>query len=55
MLDGNFTGSLSRLWIYYQERALEGVLGHGDTGARGSDAYRIAAELGVPPEGSSLI
>lgn len=50
MLDGNFTGPLSRLWIYYQERALEGALGDGDAGARGSDAYRVAAEVGLPPE-----
>lgn len=49
-LDGNLTGPLSRLWIYYQERSLEGVLGEGDTGARGSDAFAVASKIGIPAE-----
>jgi C1A family cysteine protease len=50
MLDGNFTGPLSRLWIYYQERKLEGVLEQGDTGARGYDAFSVARQVGIPAE-----
>ena len=50
MLDGNFTGRLARLWIYYQERRLEGVLDEGDTGARGSDAFVVARQIGIPAE-----
>ena len=50
MLDGFNNGPLSRLWIYYQERKLEGVLGNGDTGARGSDAFAVARNTGIPSE-----
>jgi C1A family cysteine protease len=49
-LDGHDPGHLSRLWIYYQERKLEGVLGQGDTGAFGHDAFIAASSVGVPPE-----
>ena len=49
-LDGHKIGRLSRLWIYYQERRIEGSLGQGDTGAYGSDAFRAAATVGVPSE-----
>ena len=49
-LDGIDTGPLSRLWIYYRERMLEDTLGRGDCGARGFDAFQVAAEVGVPPE-----
>jgi C1A family cysteine protease len=50
MLDGNLSGPLARLWIYYQERKLEGTLGQGDTGARGSDAFKVATQIGIPAE-----
>jgi C1A family cysteine protease len=50
ILDGVDPGPLSRLWIYYNERWIEGVLDQGDTGARGSDAFRVASEIGIPPE-----
>ena len=50
MLDGNLTGSLSRLWVYYYERQIEGALGKGDTGARGLDAFKVASEVGIPAE-----
>jgi C1A family cysteine protease len=47
--DGKDCGELSRLWIYYFERALEHTLGQGDTGATGHDAYRVALH-GIPAE-----
>ncbi len=50
MLDGQNPGLLARLWVYYQERKLEGSLGRGDTGAMGSDAFKVATALGIPPE-----
>lgn len=50
MLDGHDCGLLSRLWIYYYERSLEAELGQGDTGAIGSDAFKVAATVGVPKE-----
>lgn len=50
MLDGADPGLLARLWIYWQERAKEGSLGQGDTGAFGSDAFWVASHIGVPPE-----
>jgi C1A family cysteine protease len=50
MLDGNFTGPLARLWIYYQERRLDDTLGDGDAGARGSDAFKVAQHIGIPSE-----
>lgn len=50
ILDGQNPGGLSRLWIYFQERKLEGELGQGDTGAIGSDAFKVASTIGIPPE-----
>lgn len=47
--DGADCGPLSRLWIYYYERAIEGTLGQGDTGAYGHDAFKVAAH-GIPDE-----
>ena len=49
-LDGRTTGRLSRLWIYYYERAIEGSLGQGDTGAFGSDAFKVASIDGICAE-----
>jgi hypothetical protein len=46
---GHDSGELSRLWIYYFERALEHTLGQGDTGAMGHDAFTVAKH-GVPDE-----
>jgi C1A family cysteine protease len=37
----------SRLDLYYGERALEGELGQGDTGAYGRDGFRFAQNTGV--------
>lgn len=48
-LDGKDPGPLSRLFIYYGERKIEGVLGQGDTGAYGHDAFTVA-RAGIPPE-----
>lgn len=50
IVDGKDCGPLSRLWVYYQERKLEGELGQGDTGAIGSDAFKAAATVGVCSE-----
>lgn len=50
IVDGRDSGPLSRLWIYFGERKLEGELGQGDTGAIGSDAFRVASTWGVCPE-----
>ena len=50
MLDGNDPGMLARLWIYWQERSLEGTLSQGDCGAEGHDAFKVAATIGIPPE-----
>lgn len=50
ILDGKDPGLLSRLWIYYQERKLEGSLGQGDTGAIGRDAFKVASKIGVCAE-----
>lgn len=47
---GHGVGLLSRLFIYYGERKIEGVLGQGDTGAYGHDAFKVAAEVGIPAE-----
>lgn len=49
ILDGHDPGNLSRLFIYYGERKIEGVLGQGDTGAYGHDAFTVARN-GIPPE-----
>lgn len=43
ILDGHDPGHLSRLQVYYGERALEGTLGQGDTGAYGHDGFKVAA------------
>lgn len=42
ILDGKDPGALSRLFIYFGERKIEGVLGQGDTGAYGHDAFTVA-------------
>jgi C1A family cysteine protease len=49
ILDGHDPGELSRLWIYYFEKALEHTLGQGDTGAYGHDAFTVAKH-GIPDE-----
>lgn len=49
ILDNADCGLLARLWVYYFERALEGTLGQGDTGAMGHDAFTVAKH-GVPDE-----
>lgn len=49
LLDGKDPGQLCRLWIYRGERIIEGVLGQGDTGAMGHDAF-VVAKHGIPPE-----
>lgn len=41
---------LSRLFIYYMERQIEGSLGQGDTGAYGSDAFIAASTTGICSE-----
>ena len=50
MLDGKDPGPLARLWIYWQERSLEGTLIQGDCGAEGGDAFKVATNIGIPPE-----
>jgi C1A family cysteine protease len=50
MLDGKDPGELARLWIYWQERSLEGTLSNGDCGAQGHDAFKVASTIGIPPE-----
>lgn len=50
IVDGKDCGPLSRLWIYYMERKIEGDLGKGDTGAIGSDADIVASTSGVCAE-----
>lgn len=47
--DGHDCGELSRRWIYHFEKAIEGTLGQGDTGAVGHDAFKVA-EHGIPDE-----
>ena len=39
----------SRLWLYYQERALEGTIAS-DAGAQIRDGIKVVASLGCPPE-----
>jgi C1A family cysteine protease len=41
-MDGKDCGELSRLWIYYFERAIEHTLDQGDCGAEGHDAFTVA-------------
>lgn len=40
---------LARLWLYYQERALEGTISQ-DAGANIGDGYTMLAAKGIPPE-----
>jgi C1A family cysteine protease len=49
-LNGTDPGFLSRLWIYYYERKLEGAPPDQDTGAYGRDGLKVCHKLGVPPE-----
>jgi C1A family cysteine protease len=49
ILDGHDCGKLSRLWIYYFERVLEGTVSEGDVGAYGHDAFKVA-QHGIPDE-----
>jgi C1A family cysteine protease len=49
ILDGKDCGELSRLWIYYFERSIEGTLKQGDCGAMGHDAFTVAKH-GIPDE-----
>ncbi len=42
--------SFSRLWLYYQERKLEGGGISGDNGAQSRTIYRVLTSLGCPPE-----
>ena len=49
-LNGSDPGFLSRLWIYYYERKLEGAPADQDTGAFGRDGFKVCQKLGVPLE-----
>ena len=49
IVDGKDCGELSRLWIYYFERWIEGTLANGDCGAEGHDAFTVAKH-GIPDE-----
>jgi C1A family cysteine protease len=49
-LNGSDPGFLSRLWIYYYERKLEGSPADQDTGAFGRDGFKVCKTLGVPLE-----
>src|SRR5436305_2244378 len=49
-LNGSDPGFLSRLWIYYYERKVEGSPADQDTGAYGRDGFKVCKSLGVPPE-----
>jgi C1A family cysteine protease len=49
-LNGADPGFLSRLWIYYYERKLEGAPANQDTGAYGRDGFKVCQKLGVPLE-----
>jgi C1A family cysteine protease len=49
-LGGADPGFLSRLWIYYYERQLEGAPADQDTGAYGRDGFKVCQKLGVPLE-----
>jgi hypothetical protein len=48
-LDGNDSGPLCRLGVYWGERKIEGTIGKGDTGAEGHDAFTVA-QAGIPNE-----
>ena len=49
-LAGSDPGTLSRLWIYYYERKIEGSPAEQDTGAFGRDGFKVCKTLGVPLE-----
>ena len=49
-LNGADPGFLSRLWIYWYERKLEGSPADQDTGAQGRDGFKVCNKLGVPLE-----
>lgn len=49
-LNGSDPGCLSRLWIYFYERKLEGAPTDQDTGAFGRDGFKVCQKLGVPVE-----
>ena len=49
-LNGSDPGSLSRLWIYWYERKLEGAPPDKDTGAMGRDGFKVCQTIGVPLE-----
>jgi C1A family cysteine protease len=49
-LNGSDPGFLSRLWIYYYERKLEGSPADQDSGANGRDGFKVCNTLGVPLE-----
>lgn len=49
-LNGSDPGPLSRLWIYYYERKIEGSPADQDTGAYGRDGFKVCKTLGVPLE-----
>ena len=49
-LNGSDPGFLSRLWIYFYERKLEGAPTDQDTGAMGRDGFKVCHKLGVPLE-----
>ena len=49
-LNGPDPGFLSRLWIYYYERKVEGAPADQDTGAYGRDGFKVCQKLGVPLE-----
>jgi C1A family cysteine protease len=49
-LNGSDPGFLSRLWIYYYERKIEGSPADQDTGAYGRDGFKVCNTIGVPLE-----
>jgi C1A family cysteine protease len=49
LLDGNDFGTPSRLFIYYEERVIEGTV-NSDAGAVGRDGFKVVKRTGVPPE-----
>jgi C1A family cysteine protease len=49
-LNGSDPGPLSRLWIYYYERKIEGSPADQDTGAYGRDGFKVCKKMGVPLE-----
>lgn len=49
ILDGKHTGTPSRLFIYYEERKMEGSVSQ-DAGAYGHDGFKVLRREGAPPE-----